>query len=269
MSGWKCLQPEIMYQPGTRYRMTIPCNNCLGCESKWRKGWVLRMMLEAQSYAHVNFLTLTYEPGAEPMSLDYSDVVGYLKRLRRNSQAHVRFFCCGEYGDRGGRPHWHLITYTDTPCIPAGLSFQKEWPHGGALAVPANPATMAYVAGYSLKKRLEEIKVVMSRRPGIGLEKISDIGVQMASAVPEVPKTPIVMRIGKHLYPLHNRCREVLEQSYLSAGGRIITPPRSKLSMETESIIVLNAAVFVDNRRKADRAFQRLIITEKERGKTT
>jgi len=91
----------------------------------------------------------------------------------------------------------------------------------------------------------------------------------MARQLPEMQRIPTVMRIGKHLYPLHNRVREVLERSYISSGGRIITPERSKLSMETESIIVLNAAVFADNRRKADLAFARLYIEEKSRGKTT
>jgi len=267
--SWRCLAPEVIKQVGGDGRMVIPCGHCLGCETKWRKGWVLRMMLEAQSSVHARFLTLTYSNGAVPGSLHYPDVAGFLKRLRSNTQQAVRFFCAGEYGDRSDRPHWHLILFGPSlETMPVGLLSMKEWPFGGVMVGDANPATMAYTAGYSIKKRLAEVKVVMSRKPGIGLEKCSELGTEMARQMGTVETFPSSIRIGKHLYPLHRRARDVMQNAFLAANGTIRRIGRLGVSMEAEAILSLRSGKWTKQIELVSLAYDREFIRalEKKRG---
>lgn len=264
--SWRCQQPEVIRQYGEQSQMVIPCGHCLGCETKWRKGWVLRMMLEAQSSVHARFLTLTYQTGAGVSSLDYQHVAGFLKRWRKNTQQAVRFFSCGEFGDRFGRPHWHLILFGPScEAMSVGVCSMKEWPFGAVMVGDATPASMAYVAGYSLKKRCSEIKIVMSRRPGIGLEKLSELGQILAETVHEVETFPTSIRIGKHLYPLHRRARDVMQESFLRSNGRIRRIGRLGVSMEAEAILALRSGQWRSQIFDVDRAFSKQVIRNLEK----
>jgi len=263
--SWRCLQPEIIRQPGGDGRMRINCGACLGCETRWRKGWVLRMILEAQSGAHARFLTLTYEPGVVPMSLPYQDVAGFLKRLRKNSRQAVRFFCAGEFGETYNRPHWHLILFSPQELMPVGLCSLPEWPFGGVMVGDATPASMAYVAGYSLKKRTEEMKVVISRRPGIGLERSFELGVEMARQLKKIHEFPGAIRSGKHLYPLHRSVREVMETAYTANGGTVVMPRRRKLSLDMEAQLIINSGEWRGQRLRVQSSYGRSLIRLGER----
>ena len=83
------------------------------------------------------FLTLTYADEHLPPngSLVVADLQKFIKRLRkhyakRNNGIKLRYYACGEYGDRYGRPHYHAII--------CGLSLRQEdkdlvklcWPFG-------------------------------------------------------------------------------------------------------------------------------------------
>lgn len=76
---------------------------------------------------------------------------GWLKRLRdRVAPRRFRFFACGEYGEKGGRPHYH--------CILFGFSLEdravveESWGKGFTQVDRLEPAAIAYVAGYTTKK---------------------------------------------------------------------------------------------------------------------
>lgn len=263
--GWKCERPEVIRQAGSGNRMVIPCGYCLGCTAKWRKGWVLRMILEAQSSAHASFLTLTYSENCVPTRLEYADISSFWKRLRKNFRMPVRFFCVGEYGEQTGRPHWHAIVYTESPIMPLGLNYIQEWQSGGIICANAEPASMAYVAGYTLKKRYQEMEVQMSRRPGLGLERGSELGQIMARQMPEVEYFPTAIRSGKQLYPLHRKLREVMQESYQMNGGSIRRVGRHPFSMEVESAALVMAGNYRASDRRNVLAIERMIIRETER----
>ncbi len=72
-------------------------------------------------------MTLTYDDEHLPIN-DYVDSDGvihgkptlrkrdvqlFLKRLRKNYKYdnHIKYFCCGEYGGKTFRPHYHLIIF--------------------------------------------------------------------------------------------------------------------------------------------------------------
>ena len=83
-------------------------------------------MHEASLHERNCFLTLTFDDLHLPASgsVNVRDVQLFLKRFRkaltyRNMK--IRFFACGEYGDKNLRPHYHLIIFgydfADDRCL--------------------------------------------------------------------------------------------------------------------------------------------------------
>jgi hypothetical protein len=100
------------------------------------------------------------------------------------SSEKIRFFGCGEYGERGGRPHYHAILYG---IDGSESSIHKSWSAGHVGVHALTPGAIKYVAGYCAKKEgwhgqfqqtldkatgelygREAPFLLMSRRPGIG-----------------------------------------------------------------------------------------------------
>ena len=130
--------------------------------------------------------TLTYEDKYLPPTLQKTHLSGYLKRLRaRLPDTPVRFFGSGEYGEKHGRPHYHVILYGLTR---EETAIRSSWTAGHVRVDPLTPAAINYVAGYTSKKLGRPVRapteqvdpttgevftyqdafVLMSRRPGIG-----------------------------------------------------------------------------------------------------
>lgn len=149
--------------------------------------WSVRLMHEekfppAGVASKSVFITLTYEEKKLPRrgSLVKRHLRNFIKRLRKAvSPARIRFFACGEYGERFGRPHYHLIIFG------IGKEDRKEvesaWKAGMIHVGDVTADSTNYVASYVLKKqtgpeaeylyrRLGQLPefAVMSRRPGIG-----------------------------------------------------------------------------------------------------
>lgn len=152
------------------------------------------------------FVTLTFSN--ENMPWDHSvcvrDLQLFMKRLRKHLGTRVRFFACGEYGEKGGRPHYHLILFGYDPqdktpwrTTPSGYlvhrsaTLEKLWPFGHVEVGTVTHQSAGYVARYCTKKingadadahyeyvvpDTGEIVIrrpefaVMSRKPGIGQE---------------------------------------------------------------------------------------------------
>ena len=112
------------------------------------------------------FLTLTYDDQNVPQ--DYSvrkrEWQLLMKRVRKFAGSGVRFFGCGEYGDRGGRPHYHgllfgldfedkkLWSVRDGYRVYKSDQLEKLWPFGMSEIGSVTPESAGYVARYCLKK---------------------------------------------------------------------------------------------------------------------
>lgn len=148
--------------------------------------------VQAQGRRPVCWATLTYDEAHLPHTLQKPDLSAWVKRLRARVHPRTfRFFGCGEYGERNGRPHYHCILFglgqADEKVI------REAWGMGICQVDRLEPAAIAYVAGYTAKKlgtagRVrfrtkvdpstgedlgQEIEyqppfLLMSRRPGIG-----------------------------------------------------------------------------------------------------
>lgn len=96
----------------------VPCGKCLECSQSVSTEWALRICLEASLYERNCCLTLTYNDAHLPDGglLCPRDYQLFLKRLRKAiAPAKVRYFLSGEYGDKRGRPHFHVILFGYCP----------------------------------------------------------------------------------------------------------------------------------------------------------
>lgn len=174
----------------------LPCGRCIGCKLDKAKTWALRCMHEAKFHTESCWLTLTYDEQHLPQENGYSklvrsDLQKFIKRLRK-AGCKFKYFGCGEYGDRTGRCHFHIILFGYRPTdlevykrskegfIMYNSAFlQKKWKNGFVVVADVSFDTAGYTARYSMKKQFktkivnpnEEVYkpfLCMSTRPAIG-----------------------------------------------------------------------------------------------------
>ena len=108
----KCLNPFVLDLKGEDMSIIVPCGQCSECRKIRANMWAIRMMHEIK-YHNVNiFVTLTYndESMADGAQLVQKDLTDYIKRVRKAVEPRkIKYYACGEYGERFGRPHYHLI----------------------------------------------------------------------------------------------------------------------------------------------------------------
>lgn len=156
-----------------------------------------------------SFVTLTFAPEYLPTdnSIRKEHLQKFFKRLRKNTGAKMRYFACGEYGEKKSRPHYHAIlfgygfpdkqlyTVRQGNRLYRSAILERAWPFGHSLIGEVTFQSCAYVARYVMKKwkkdsRDDETEInmanavvdretgeiieiqpefcLMSRRPGIG-----------------------------------------------------------------------------------------------------
>ncbi len=174
--------------------MYVPCGECIECARAKSTEWALRISLEAQLYDKNCCITLTYDPEHLPDKglLKPRDLQLFMKSLRKAiAPQKVRFFASGEYGDKGGRPHYHVIlfgyeppdkqykfTRNNRPFF-TSKTIADIWKRGQILVGEVDWHTAFYTAKY-LQKQLFKDKEVrpfvrMSNRPGIGYDAIDPV----------------------------------------------------------------------------------------------
>lgn len=147
------------------------------------------MVAESKNHNDTVFVTLTYSPeylrskGLPEdgiFSVDKKEVQNFLKRLRKSLSRRIRYFACGEYGEKSHRAHYHAIIFGLS--VSEASEIERAWsPRGFTKTVQANQATMAYVARYCTKKNygldykdwlddegLAHEFQLQSNKPGIG-----------------------------------------------------------------------------------------------------
>lgn len=174
-----------------------------------------RLVLEASQHPAAFFVTLTYSQEHLPTGSNLSKrhVQLYLKRLREDVEPRrVRYFCSGEYGERLGRPHYHLALFG--ALVPREI--REAWGLGIVDIRELGPESAGYICGYILKsgivsrtkagEREPEFRL-MSRRPGIGGEAGDVLADQFLRALPG-EDMPAAFRMGGKLWPLGRYLRD-------------------------------------------------------------
>jgi len=201
---------KIVFSPNSAlgtsklFQVEVPCGQCIGCKLRRSREWAIRCMHEASLYESNCFITLTYDDYHLPEygNLQISDFQKFMKRLRKRFGDGIRFYHCGEYGEKFGRPHYHACLFNfDFPDkynwrernghkFYRSPTLERLWPFGLSDISDVTFESAAYVARYLMKKvygdwALTRYAVVdedtgevifdkqpeyttMSRKPGIG-----------------------------------------------------------------------------------------------------
>lgn len=134
----KCMSPNLIYfnektgkysfsKPDKFYGdkcLFVPCGKCPACKAEWRTQLAQRVRWELEKYNYNErcFLTLTVDnehidevfPDG---SLNHAYFQKFMKNLRRQLEYHniphkpLKYVVSGEYGEKNGRPHFHLILF--------------------------------------------------------------------------------------------------------------------------------------------------------------
>lgn len=145
----------------------LPCGKCSRCRLEYSKQWALRCIHEAEGKPSC-FISLTYRN--DPKVLIKEDLQKFIKALRDKINKPIKYFACGEYGDKKSRPHFHLAVFGyNFPDLyaPQNLNFKKNqswivsrsdilegiWNKGFSTVGSVNFQSSAYIARYIMKKR--------------------------------------------------------------------------------------------------------------------
>lgn len=207
-----------------REYIQIPCGRCIGCRLDYARVWSERLLAEKETSSSALFLTLTYcddklkencfrivqnkdsvQNGDIEFfySLNKRDLQLFWKRLRKRfPDCKLRYFCCGEYGSKTMRPHYHAMVF-NLPVSELNLKpykrvrgnqyFNSEviedvWQNGYVVIGDFSVNSASYVARYTMKKAYDSYMklgdifdvvddkplcdefLCMSRKPGIGFD---------------------------------------------------------------------------------------------------
>lgn len=205
---------------GQAKTLDLPCKTCVHCRTQHTRAWGIRCVHEASLYEDNSFITLTYSPERIPRygNLLHAHMANFLKKLRNAGNwprkwreymypgdegaevqlRRIRYYMAGEYGEKGGRPHFHACLFNldfpdkrPTTLVRDNQYFHSEildklWGHGKTVIGKVSLDSASYVARYIMKKRSEPIYYevrdddgvvvetlkkeysTMSKKPGIG-----------------------------------------------------------------------------------------------------
>lgn len=231
----------------------IPCGSCVGCRIAHCKEMSARAWFEAQQWKYISddytrgvfgervykeklccaFITLTLSPeymeyrteklGYPYFRLDHREFQLFMKRLRKYHSP-IRYFMCGEYGSKTGRPHYHAIIY--------GFDFPDK-----QLAVKTR------VGAYYNSKILDDLwsvrdpfnhKLIMR----MGLTSVSEVTAETCSYVARYvlkkledgsfdgSYTKMSTNPGIGFCWLEHNMNNMINLDYVNTGKYLIKPPR-------------------------------------------
>lgn len=221
--------------------LTLPCGNCIGCRLDRSKDWAVRCVHEASLHEDNSFLTLTYKDTPPNGNLEVKDFQDFMKRLRKKfPNKKLRYFHCGEYGEKLKRPHYHVILF--------GLDFEDKepwsvhngqqyytskilsdtWGLGHCLIGNVTFQSAAYVARYITKK-------VTGKDAEEHYEYFDEFTGELRQRVPEYTTMSRRNGIGQGWFEKY--WYDTYKDDYVVINGRKFKPPRyyDKLLAEKDS----------------------------------
>jgi hypothetical protein len=144
--------------------VTLRCGMCRDCRLYKAREWAIRCYHEGAMYERSCFLTLTFE--VEPPSISKRDLQLFFKRLRKSLRGKkIRYFAVGEYGEKLGRPHYHVCLFGfDFPdkypwrrskkghLLYRSPHLEKVWTAGNCDIGELTMESAGYAARYTMKK---------------------------------------------------------------------------------------------------------------------
>lgn len=192
----QCVKPITLYNGVDP--LVVPCGKCVACRIAKSREWALRLLWEGESHEGLSlFVTLTYDEQhlPKPPSIEKYHLQNFVKRLRKNTGKKIKYYACGEYGDRTLRPHYHIILFGLDACLqccccrdhalpmPADGTGCREiydaWGKGHVDIGGLTYESARYVAGYIHKRRTHIHEPVKAFTKPFGLQS-QGLGLQFA-----------------------------------------------------------------------------------------
>lgn len=221
--------------------LKLPCGQCIGCRLERSRQWAMRCTHEASQHENNCFITLTYNPENLPPDggLIKEDFQKFIRSLRKRSGKRIRYYHCGEYGDRNNRPHYHAIlfgynfddwTYLfDSPSgepIYTSPKLEKVWNKGFVTIGTVNFQSAGYVARYCMKKINGLKKDEIDPKTGLKhYERYNDFTGEIIEVLPEY--STMSRRPGIGINWIDRFTRDVYPKDYTTIKGIRMRPPRA------------------------------------------
>lgn len=165
----------------TTEKREVPCGKCWHCRLTKVNEWTTRMYLNSFFRNHTFYITCTYDTDKltpqviedtcamehdvnkfgkmqmTPLCLCKRHVQLFLKRLRKKfPTSRIQYYAVGEYGHNYGRPHYHLIIWSDDMITQE--DFNSTWQLGNVdyhvldqQITDTNTKSFGYVCKYLFK----------------------------------------------------------------------------------------------------------------------
>lgn len=150
-----CDTPFYKRIDGILEELALPCGKCPPCKLRRVSDWVLRLEHEDKVSSSSHFITLTYDTTTIPisengfMSLCKKDYQDFMKRLRHLTDSTLKYYACGEYGEKNWRPHYHAILFNlDDP-----RKVNEAWDKGQVHVGTVTSGSIAYTCKYIDKQK--------------------------------------------------------------------------------------------------------------------
>lgn len=205
----KCPEPIFV----RKTRLLVPCGKCAACRARKANEWIIRLNVEFKNSVSAYFVTLTYDDFNIPYTnngyetLKKTDLQEFINLLRQYCP--FRYFSIGEYGDKGQRPHYHLLVFNFQPLVNPETNkilyhrdwqivdkntlmntvdveavIYKAWKKGIVQVQPLEGGAIRYLANYLIDFSVQKVYdeeidqekqfALMSRRPPIGYQYYTD-----------------------------------------------------------------------------------------------
>lgn len=236
-------------------------------------------------HARNSFVTLTYSPENLPkdQSITKDELQRFFKRLRKKLSkkgVQIRYFACGEYGEKNNRPHYHAIIFgTDFPdrqivtqtkrgdYLYRSPTLDKAWGLGHAWIGDVTFESAAYVARYVMKKRKGDPDHVDPKTGLSNKDHYLVVDPKTGEAFELQPEFCIMSRrpgIGKEWL---EKYKKDTDKDFITIRGKKMKLPKyydSILEMEDEIAMIERKAKRKSKalKNKADNTFERLAVKE-------
>lgn len=146
----------VGFADGKTHWIPAPCGKCIACRVNRSEEWAGRIQCEYENACEQGlqsyFVTLTYNDYNLPenSSLKPKDLQDFLKRLRSRVGA-FRYFACGEYGGKNGRPHYHLCVFISSSYTQFLSHLQSTWMFGFVDCKLMHRNSPKYISKYLVK----------------------------------------------------------------------------------------------------------------------
>lgn len=155
--------------------VVVPCGRCRACRIRRSHEWCVRLYHESLYHDDSCFVTLTYDDEHLPRDgqIDKVHVQSFMKMLRSEVEEKLKYYFCGEYGEKTGRPHYHGILfglgvaegtykrfsrakwYPDTLLVEKG-PLKASWRKGNIVIGTVTKNSIQYVTNYIQKRLYDE-----------------------------------------------------------------------------------------------------------------